>query len=68
MDNMGGEQHDQETFKAVYDQDPVVQNLVASFDPEGVVLKGGEEVTPPAQGDDTVDQMAQSATSNAMSQ
>ena len=36
MDNMGGEQHDQETFKAVYDQDPVVQNLVASFDPEGV--------------------------------
>lgn len=66
MDNLGGEQHDQETFKAVYDQDPKVQELVASFDPEGVTLKGGEEPQQPAQGDDTVDQMAQSATANAM--
>ena len=67
MDNMGGEQHDQETFKAVYDQDPKVQELVASFDPEGVTLKGGEEPQQPAQ-DNTVDKMAQSATANAMSQ
>ena len=42
------------------------KNLLQVFDPEGVTLKGGEEPQQPAQGDDTVDQMAQSATANAM--
>ena len=64
---MGAEQFNQETFKAVYDQDPQIQSLVSSFDPEGITLKGGEEPQQPAQ-DNTVDQMAQSATANAMSQ
>jgi len=67
MDNLGSEQYDQETFKAAYDQDPQIKSLVSSFDPEGVTLKGGEEPQQPAQ-DNTVDQMAQSATANAMSQ
>jgi len=67
MDNMGAEEYSQETFKAAYDQDPQIKSLVASFDPEGVTLKGGEEPQAPAQ-DNTVDQMAQSATANAMSQ
>jgi hypothetical protein len=67
MDNMGAEEYNQETFKAAYDQDPQIKSLVASFDPEGVTLKGGEEPQAPAQ-DNTVDQMAQSATANAMSQ
>ena len=67
MDNMGAEEYSQETFKAAYDQDPQIKSLVASFDPEGVTLKGGEEPQQPAQ-DNTVDQMAQSATANAMSQ
>ena len=67
MDNMGAEEYSQETFKAAYDQDPQIKSLVASFDPEGVTLKGGEEPQAPAQ-DNTVDQMAQSATTNAMSQ
>jgi len=68
MENMGSEQYSQETFKAVYDQDPQINQLVASFDPQGITLKGGEEMgTEPSQ-DNTVDQMAQSATANAMSQ
>lgn len=70
MDNMGSEQYSQDTFKAVYDQDPQIKELVASFDPDGITLKGGEEAPADAgqDTDNTVDQMAQSATANAMSQ
>jgi len=67
MDNMGAEQYSQDTFKAAYDQDPKIKELVASFDPEGVTMKGGEQpAQPDASADDTVDQMAQSATATAM--
>ena len=67
MDNMGAEEYNQDTFKAAYDQDPQIKGLVTSFDPEGVTLKGGEQPQQPAQ-DNTVDNMAKSATSTAMSQ
>lgn len=67
MDNMGAEEYNQDTFKAAYDQDPQIKSLVSSFDPEGITLKGGEEPAQPAQ-DNTVDNMAKSATANAMSQ
>ncbi len=66
MQNLGSEQYSQDTFKAVYDQDPKVKDIVSSFDPEGVTLKGGEEPQQPAQ-DNTVDNMAKSATTKAMS-
>lgn len=67
MDNMGSEQHSQETFKVVYDQDPQVADIVASFDPDGITFKGAEQPTDAGQDTDgTVDAMAQSATSNAM--
>ena len=66
MQNLGSEQYSQDTFKAVYDQDPKVKDIVSSFDPEGVTLKGGEEPQQPAQVN-TVDNMAKSATTKAMS-
>jgi len=69
MQNMGNEEYSQETFKAVYDQDPQIQDIVNNFDQEGITLKGGEE--PADAGQDSagaVDQMAQSATANAMNQ
>lgn len=68
MTNMGNEQYSQETFKAVYDQDPQIKDIVNNFDAEGITLVGGEEPQGAGQDtDNTVDQMAQSATSNAMS-
>lgn len=67
MSNMGDEQYSQETFKVVYDQDPQIKDIVNNFDPDGITLKGGEEPQDAGQDtDNTVDQMAQSATSNAM--
>lgn len=66
---MSSEQYSQETFKAAYDQDPQIKDIVNNFDADGVTLKGGEEPQDAGQDtDNTVDQMAQSATSNAMSQ
>ena len=41
MQNLGSEQYSQDTFKAVYDQDPKVKDIVSSFDPEGVSTKMG---------------------------
>lgn len=39
MQNVGEEQFDYDSFKAAYDANPIVQNLVFQFDNRGVTLK-----------------------------
>lgn len=67
MKNFGSSQFNQDSFKAAYDADPRIKELVASFDPDGITLKTAPE-EPEVSGDDTgaVDDMAASATQNAM--
>jgi hypothetical protein len=69
MQNMGGEQFNQEAFKLAYDNDPKIQELVASFDPEGINFEDKVDATAGQAdaGDQTVDAMASRATANAMS-
>lgn len=63
---------DYERFASRFDQDPVLQQLVARFDGRGVVLKTDEK-EPPAQGQQAqgqdphagINQMAKSATNRA---
>lgn len=66
LKNIGGEQFDQESFQKIYDTDPRIKELVDKFDSDGVTLKGGAPVQSKPE-DQTVDQMAQRATSNALS-
>lgn len=39
MQNIGKEQFDYDSFKAAYDTDQIIQNLVHKFDAKGVELK-----------------------------
>lgn len=39
MQNVGEEQFDYDSFKAAYDANPIIQNLVFQFDNRGVTLK-----------------------------
>lgn len=66
LKNIGGEQFDQESFQKIYDTDPRIKELVDKFDSDGVTLKGGAPVQSKPE-DQTVDQMAQRATSKALS-
>lgn len=66
MQNVGGEQFDYGTFKASYDTDPRVKSMIKNFSEKGIELKTKADAdnTPQqdAQGDNTVSQMAKSAT------
>lgn len=71
MTNIGQEEFDYDTFKLTFDADPNLQKLVARFDQMGIELKTKKQA--PAQGpidgdtgSNTVAQMAQRATNNAM--
>jgi lysyl-tRNA synthetase class I len=68
MQNMGGEQLDQESFQKAYDSDERIKNAIERFDPDGIYFSGTEA---PADGqtdaDNTVDAMADRATKKAMS-
>lgn len=68
MQNMGGEQVDQESFQAAYDSDERIKNAIDRFDPDGIYFNsnnaspvGGDVDT-----DNTVDAMADRATKKAM--
>lgn len=64
MQNMGRGQFTYEVFKAAYDSDPRLQNLVADFDEQKLKLKNDETddlEEPNANGGDSVSQMAKSA-------
>ena len=68
MQNQGRGQFDYETFKAAYDADPRLQELVKNFDKEKIELKQSEvddvEGLPgnPGRPSDEVGQMAKNAT------
>lgn len=65
MQNMGRGQFNYDTFKAAYDSDPKLQQLVTNFDQKKIELKSSEadDVAAPQGGDDnTVSNMAKSAT------
>ena len=65
LSNAGKEHYDRESFVVAYNSDQRLQNLVNSFDEAGLILAGGEE--PQAKPEDpTVDNMAKSATKNAL--
>lgn len=65
MSNLGRQQFNYEVFRAAYDSDPKIQNIVKDFDHLRVKLKSGEsdniELNKPAGGD-TVNAMAKRAT------
>ena len=65
LDNAGSEHYDRESFVKAYNNDPRIQELVSSFDENGVVLKGGEAPQSEPE-DDTVDQMASRAAKSAL--
>ena len=68
MQNQGIQQFSYDTFKAVYDADPRIQELVKNFDKNTIELKQSEtddvESLPgnPGRPSDTVGQMASNAT------
>lgn len=68
MQNVGGELFDYGTFKAAYDSDPRLKNMIADFNEKGIELKTKEKSSASASqadappGGDTVSQMAKSAT------
>jgi len=66
MQNVGGEQFDYGTFKAAYDTDPRVKTMVTNFSEKGIepATKSSESDLPQqdATGDNTVSNMAKSAT------
>ena len=66
LDNVGSEHFDQSSFVTAYTDDTRVNKLVSSFDENGVVLVGGEDPAKPEPEDKTVDNMAKSATKNAL--
>jgi len=66
MQNMGGEAFSYGTFKAAYDTDPRVKNMINNFSEDGAELKTDAESDDIPQGgdegSDTVSKMAKSAT------
>lgn len=63
MSNAEANQFSFDTFKAAYDTDPRVQNLVTNFDKDKIDLKNSEvdDLAKPQGGSDTVGDMAKSA-------
>ena len=64
MQNQGRGQFTYEVFKAAYDSDPRLQNLVANFDQKTIELKSDEMDDVPvdgAAGGNSVSSMAKSA-------
>ena len=65
MKNLGSPQFNFETFKASYDSDPRVANLIKNFDKENIEFKlsSMDDINPQTDGDsEAVSQMAQRAT------
>ena len=68
MQNMGGEQVDQESFQQAYDTDERIKKAIDRFDPDGIHFNGAEApVGAETDADNTVDAMAGRATKKAMS-
>ena len=65
LTNVGIEQFDRDSFVDAYNNDTRIQNMVDSFDEDGITLAGGEEPKSPPE-DKTVDKMADRATKNAL--
>ena len=68
MQNMGGEQVDQESFQQAYDSDERIKNTIDRFDPDGIHFNS-DNASPMAgqtDADNTVDAMADRATKKAM--
>lgn len=61
---------DYETFKAMYDGSPALQNIVHDFNADGVTLKvpGVSEKEPPQDGESSAEKIDQIASSNAAKQ
>jgi hypothetical protein len=66
MKNMNLPQFSYETFTAVYDADPQIQDLVDNFNADGISMNSDDAEQEPEQANDdsdnTVSQMAKSAT------
>jgi lysyl-tRNA synthetase class I len=68
MQNMGGEQLDQESFQQAYDTDERIKNAIERFDPDGIYFSSAPEPAgAETDADNTVDAMADRATKKAMS-
>lgn len=64
MQNQGRGQFTYEVFKAAFDSDPRIQNIVADFDESSITLKTSEMddvAVDPAAGGDSVGTMAKRA-------
>tara|TARA_Y200000002_G_scaffold259934_1_gene215617 strand:- start:3277 stop:3483 length:207 start_codon:yes stop_codon:yes gene_type:complete len=66
LDNVGSEHFDQKSFVKAYNNDSRIQELVDSFDENGVVLAGGDAPQTKPE-DKTVDKMASRAAKSALS-
>jgi hypothetical protein len=66
LKNVGAEQLNQDTFVSAYNNDSRLQDMVNSFNDEGLMLAGSEPAQSDEPEDDTVDNMAKSATKNAL--
>jgi hypothetical protein len=66
LKNVGAEQLNQNTFVSAYNNDSRLQDMVNSFNDEGLMLAGSEPAQSDEPEDDTVDNMAKSATKNAL--
>jgi len=64
MQNVGEEQFDYDSFKAAYDANPIIQNLVFQFDNRGVTLKTRATQPKKKEGEkeSNISKMAKSAT------
>jgi len=65
MQNVGAGQFTYDVFKAAYDSDPKIKNLVKNFDQNTITLKQSETDDLPAtepEADNTVPDMAKRAT------
>lgn len=64
MQNVGGEQFHYDSFKALYDTDPRVKEMISNFSEDGIELKSDNaETTPQADADGgEVEKMAKRAT------
>ena len=59
--NISGQGVDYETFKAEYDNDPALQDVIDNFDERGVTLKTSESDMPVQQGQASVGSVESSA-------
>lgn len=71
MSNIGKEEFSYDSFKMIFDSDPIVQALVKNFDKNGVELntKKSKNVTAPSDADadrSSVSQAAKRATNKAL--